>query len=99
MSARLGKYVQTDEERKRYTLDYSDWLDPGEVVSTTVFVITPATDPLLMVDGITMDPTRVMVQYYVSGGKTGVTYEVTPKIATSLNQIKEDVVVVSIREP
>ena len=29
---RLGSFVKSPVERKRYTIDYSDWLDTGETV-------------------------------------------------------------------
>jgi hypothetical protein len=97
--SRVGKYVQTDDERKRYAVDYSDWLDPGEQVSAAVFDVLPITDPVLEITSIQVAPAGDAVQYYVSGGRTGTTYEATIAITTNLSQIKEDVIVVSIREP
>jgi hypothetical protein len=96
---RIGKYVQTSDERKRYSIDYSEWLDSGETVSTAVFDILPVTVPALVVDAIGVFPDGLSIQYYVSGGLTGITYDAFVKITTNMSQIKEDGIVVSIREP
>ena len=37
----LGKYYKAPDERKRYSIDYSDWLDTAERLSSVTFQVTP----------------------------------------------------------
>jgi hypothetical protein len=99
LMSRIGKYVQSKDERKRYMIDYSDWLDTGEGISAVVFEVLPVTEPPLLISDQQINPTANTVQYYISGGLTGLTYEAVAMITTSMSQIKEDGIIVSIREP
>ena len=96
------KYVKSTLERKRYQIDWTDWLDAGELITTVDFLIVQNTvaSPLV-VDNFAVLPTGKGVQYYVSGGLTGSTYKIKPKITTNTTptQIDEDAVFVTIREP
>ena len=96
---RIGKYVQTPDERKRYMIDYSDWLDSGEAVQSVLFSITPSTTPPLVIDGVQVVTIATGVQYYISGGTNGTNYEAVASMTTSLAQTKEDGIIVSIRDP
>lgn len=97
----LAKYVKAVTDRKRYQIDYTDWLDTGEGVLGVVFTVldsTPANP--LVVDGIMVLPTALGVQYYVSGGVDGETYRITANLTTTTGpQIKLDEVLVTVREP
>jgi hypothetical protein len=97
--SRIGKYVQAEGERKRYQIDYSDWLDDGEGVQVVTFTISSATTPPLVIDGVQVLPTALGVQYYISGGLDGTTYEAIATMTTTQTQIREDGVIVAIREP
>jgi hypothetical protein len=99
--SRIGKYVQAEAERKRYQIDYTNWLDTGEAVQGVVFTVmgTPTVPPLV-VDGIMVLPTSLGVQYYISGGLDGVTYEVEATLTTTTGpQMRVDAITVVIREP
>lgn len=88
---KLGTYIKTPSERKRYSLDYTDWLETGETIVTRSFVVTPTTGATpLLVDASAIDPSGKQVIFYVSAGIDGVTYEVEAFISTSDGQIKED---------
>ena len=97
----LAKYVKASSDRKRYQIDYTDWLDVGESVSTVTFSIpTNTVTPVLVVDGIQVLPTGLGVQYYVSGGVSGVTYAILATLTTSTGpQNKLDEILMTIREP
>lgn len=96
----LAKYVKAEGERKRYTVEYADWLDTGETVDNAVFTVVDNSLTIpLVVDDIGVSPDAVSVQYYVSGGEDGVTYEVIVTATTSGAQIKEDSLLFTIREP
>jgi hypothetical protein len=97
----IAKYVKAATDRKRYQIDYTDWLDTGESVASVAFTIannTVATP--LVVDSVLVLPTGLGVQYYVSGGVDGVTYRVLARLTTNTGpQNKLDEVLMTIREP
>lgn len=97
----IAKYVKAASDRKRYQIDYTDWLDTGEAVSGVVFSVEDnAVAPVLVVDDIMVLPTGLGVQYYISGGINGKTYRVLPNLTTTQGpQTKLDEIFVTIREP
>lgn len=96
----LKKYVKGAGERKRYSIDYSDWLDIGELLTGVVFTIpTNNVSTPLVVDDVAVTPDGLGVQYYVSGGADGEQYEVVATATTSGAQIKVDDLLFSVREP
>lgn len=98
--SRIGKAVQAQNERKRYQIDYTDWLDTGEAVSTVTFAVlnnTPARP--LVVDAVAVLPTFLGVQFYISGGLDNSTYEIVATLTTSQTQVRMDAIIVSVREP
>ncbi len=96
----LKKYIKSTGERKRYLIDYSDWLDEGETLTGVIFSVTnnSATTPLV-VDDVMVQPDGLGVQYYVSDGETGNQYEVLATASTSSLQVKVDDLLFTIREP
>ena len=96
----LTKYVKAEGERKRYSIDYSEWLDTGETLLGVIFTVpdNSMTTPLV-VDDVMVEPDATGVQYYVSGGVDGANYEVVATATTSGAQVKEDSILFTIREP
>ena len=96
----LKKYVKAASERKRYSINYSDWLDIGELLTGVTFTIpvNNATTPLV-VDDVAVTPDSLGVQYYVSAGAAGEQYEVVATASTSGAQIKVDDLLFTVREP
>lgn len=96
----LVKYVKSSGERKRYSIDYSEWLDTGELLSNVVFTV-PVNNPTtpLVVDDVAISPDGLYVQYYVSGGADGEQYEVVATATTSGAQVKVDDLLFTVREP
>jgi hypothetical protein len=95
---KLGKFNQEDSERKRYTIDYADWLDTGETVTESEFVATPATTPPLVVDDVAITGDGTKVQFYVSGGLAPTLYTVEVATTTTGAQIKIDEVLYNIKD-
>lgn len=95
---RLGSFTKTPAERKRYAIDYSEWLDTGELLSSLTFQVTPATTTPFLVDAFSIDTTRTIVVFYVAGGDSLKQYTVDVKAATTGGQIKEDVILFSVRD-
>ncbi len=97
----IAGYTKAASERKRYQIDYTDWLDTGEGVLSVIFTVdnnTVATP--LVVDDIMVLPTGLGVQYYMSAGADGVTYRVLAALTTTQGpQDKLDEILLTIREP
>jgi hypothetical protein len=91
---RLGKFVKAPNERKRYSIDYDDWLDTGETISSVVFTVDPA-DELAIASSSISSRSLAM---FIEGGDANQTYSVTVQITTSLGQIKEDTVTFAVRD-
>lgn len=95
----LAKYVKQPSERKRYQINYTNWLDTGEAVTDVVFSVDKATTPPLVVDDVMVTPDAKGVQYYVSGGITNTQYVITATLTTNNGpQVKEDEIYFSVRE-
>lgn len=97
----IAKYVKAASDRKRYQIDYTDWLDTGETVLSVAFTVENNTAlPVLVVDAILVLPSGLGVQYYMSGGVNGRTYRVLANLTTTTGpQQKLDEVFLTIREP
>lgn len=96
---KLGSFTKTPVERKRYSLDYTDWLDTGETLSTSVFTITPSTGVApLQVDASSFDATSKQLLFFVNYGDDGATYTVDVQVTTSGGQTKEDQVQFVVRD-
>jgi hypothetical protein len=93
----LGRFSKTPAERKRYAIDYTDWLETGETVASYVFTVSPTTTTPLVVDAASITTANKVVVFFVSGGATGNQYTVDAKITTSGGQVKEDVVLYNVR--
>lgn len=96
----IAKYVKAATDRKRYQIDYTDWLDTGESVTSVDFTIPVNTTTPLVVDDVQVLPSGLGVQYYVSGGEDGVTYRVLADLETNTGpQNKLDELFWTVREP
>lgn len=95
---KLGQFAKSPVERKRYALDYTDWLDTGETVNSVTFTVTPSTgtSPLL-VDSSSINASGTEVRFFVSSGDDGANYTVTALVQTSGGQIKQDEIVYLVR--
>lgn len=103
MSTLSARIKQSPSETKRWMLDYTAQLSPGEsVTGVSVSLIPVSTPPLgspaLVVNNIVLGPGGLQAVFYVSGGADGQTYEAKFLATTSINQIFEDVVEVDISE-
>lgn len=94
---RIGKFRKGPEDRKRYVVDYADWLNEDELVTDIVATGNVPADNFF-VDGYIVDVGGKEVIFYVSGGASGVSYDVTLTIDTSLQQVKEDYVTFVVTE-
>jgi hypothetical protein len=100
MTTLSARFAQSPAETKRYVMDYTLQLAPGEsILSAAVNIVQtagPTTGPALIVNGIALLPPVGGVvpgaMFFVSGGADGCQYEVQFLATTSVGQILEDVV-------
>jgi hypothetical protein len=92
----LGKYIQEPGEQIRYTIDYAQWLATGETISTATFAVTPSGGLTIPSDSIGSPATTV--SFFATGGTANTKYTVECTATTSAGQIKEDQVVILVRE-
>lgn len=86
--ANLGKFVHTPVTRKRYIIDYTDWLNSGETLTAIAFQSVPNTGTPAIVDSYSLASSTATI--FVSGGDDGVQYQILVIATTSLGQVKED---------
>lgn len=89
--SRVGKFRKVPADRKRYVIDYADWLNEDETINSVSMSGSVAFDNFY-VDGYLVDTDGKQVVFYVSGGLSGVSYDVYATITTSLLQVKQDFV-------
>lgn len=89
----LAKFVKQPLEVQDYDVSFVDWLAafPDTATSHTVSADT----------GITLGTTSLtdgIVKVWLSGGTDGVAYKVTVSIVTAGNRVKEDEIIIKIKE-
>lgn len=95
---KLGSFTKTPVERKRYTIDYTDWLDTGETLATSAFSISPSTGVApLQVDASLFSTSNKELMFFVNYGDDDTTYIVDVQVTTSGGQTKEDQLVFTVR--
>ena len=91
----LDRFIKQPAEIKKYQIDYSEWLDTGETVTsvvTAVTILNPAdtdvSEPTLTI-GTTAINGGTVYEYYVSLGTDGKRYKITFQASTSDSQTVE----------
>lgn len=99
---KLAKYTQSPSEVKRYSIEYSDWLDTGENLGSATFAVTPVTDPAFVVQSsqIVAGDTGALSQlrFFVAGGVVNTSYSIVVTAETSGGQTKQDTVLFVLRD-
>ena len=95
----LGKYCKAPDERKRYSINYADWLDTGEILTLVTFEVTPIDADPIVIDGIAIESGEKSVVFYASGGLDGKSYKAITTATTSGGQVKEDTVQYTVKAP
>lgn len=87
---KLSTFKQTPQEKKRYTVAYTNWLDDGEVVDSVVYGIDNTTVPPLIVESSAIDVGGLGISFFVSGGLDEEEYTIAILMETDAGQRKED---------
>ena len=98
----LAQFLKAPGERKKYTVDYSQWLSDGEQIASVVFGVTRQDGVSnLMPTALVVDGSSIAgltyVLFYVSGGVANVDYEVLVTMTTTQGQIKQDMIVYNVQ--
>lgn len=95
----LGKFSKTPDERKRYSISYTHWLDTGELLNEVTFEVIPIDAYPVVIDGIAIETGNKVVAFYASGGIAGKSYKVIAEATTTGGQVKEDTVQYVVKAP
>lgn len=98
MTISSARFKQAPLEVRRYVIDYTLQMSPGETVTAITPTITSPTDgPLtLVVASIAIASSGLQAAFYASGGAVNQSYEVDFITTTSIGQTFEDVVQIDI---
>ncbi len=85
----------TAGDKRKFTIDYSDWLDEGTtIVGFAVFSDTAD----LVVSGVVRNPTGT-VAFYVSGGTVGEQVTLSLSMNDTRSNIKNDTILLTVVAP
>lgn len=94
----LGRYRQRPRDIRRRQVDYRDFLETSESLSTVTPTVSPTTDTPLVVNGIVIDVNGKKFAYVVQGGEHGVSYSVSLELTTTAGQRKNDTIEFDIED-
>ena len=83
---RIGSYIDKDPESYLdYSMDWSDWMETGDVIDSSVWdiqTLTPDLSPLTT-DANTFNPATSLATIWIRGGSVSKNYTVTNTITTN----------------
>lgn len=88
---RLRKFTKDPDERKRYGIDYTSWLDTSEQITGINLAVT-GSDNTLVANTSSVSPDGKKIVFFVQGGTSGKQYSVHTTITTSVGQVREDTI-------
>lgn len=88
---RLRRFTKDPDEKKRYGIDYTKWLDTSETV-VNVSLSKTGPDSVFVVNGGSISPNGKRIIFFAQGGTSGKQYNAYVTITTSIGQIREDTI-------
>lgn len=88
---RLRRFTKDPDERKRYGIDYTKWLDTAEVVVSVTLTRT-GPDTTFVVNDSLISTNGKRVIFFAEGGTNGKQYSAYITVTTSLGQVREDAI-------
>jgi hypothetical protein len=101
MTTLSARFTQSPVETKRYVMDYTLQLAPGESISSVAINIVQTAGPTIGVPAFVVNNAALLppvngvvpgIAFYASAGGDGCQYEVQFLATTTLSQILEDIV-------
>lgn len=96
---KFSTWKQTPQEKKRFTIAYTDWLADGEVIDNVTYAIDNVTTPPLLVESSTVNGDGLGITFYISGGLDEEQYQLRILAETDAGQRKEDYFTIVVEEP
>lgn len=97
----LAKFKHTPTTRKRYQLDYSDWLaegvSPTDTIASIAFASVPNSPTPAIVDASEINSPATSVDIFISGGVDGVEYKILITMTTVDGQVKQDDILIDVK--
>lgn len=90
----LAHKPHTVGDRRRYVVDYSQWLDTGVTLSAGTATTASGT---ASVDGVTHDTTTLT--FFVNGGILNEIFTVAVQVTDSLGEVKNDTIEFFVQAP
>ena len=93
-----GRVVQQPGENIRRLIDYTRWMETGEIILSVSVSVLPATSPSFVITNLVIDPDGQKVAYFASGGVDKEDYTATFVVTTNVTQTREDEILFGVRE-
>lgn len=90
----LAKRSHTEGDRRRFVIDYSEWLDRGNTVESAVVTSDSTT---ATVDDVTTTADKVI--FFVNGGSLNETFTVSVAMTDTRTEIKNDTIDFTVVAP
>lgn len=90
----MAVLVKDPQARLDYAIDWSDYLDDGESIVTSAWLVAPAGELVCSGDSVTGTVAQVMIE----GGGLRQTYVLSNRIATSLGRIDDRSLTIRVQE-
>ena len=90
----LARYRQQPGEKRKRGIDYADFLETTETIST----VTCAVAPTGMTVTTVIDPAGKKFAFWAEGGEDGTTYVLTFTVTTNGQQRREDEIEIEVEE-
>lgn len=91
----LGRLNQTVGDRRRYVIDYSQWLDSGVTCASAVFTVTGSTSATVDTNTIVADK----VIFFLNNGLLNEVFTVNVAMTDSRGEIKHDTLQFTVVAP
>lgn len=86
------KVVQDPSSRILRALNYADWLQQGDSISTSTWTLPPA------LTLVASSHTTTLALFTITGGVDGQNYEVTNRITTTKGDWDDKTILIKVRE-
>ncbi|WP_432001224.1 hypothetical protein [Streptomyces sioyaensis] len=86
-------FIKDPSANLDYVYDWSDWLSPGETISSVEYTV-----PAALASGTANTNTATTVTVWLAGGTAGMTYRVSNRITTNQGRVDERTFSVHVEE-
>ena len=98
----LAKFVKDPDETKRYVVTWEDWLDTDEKLESVEFEVSVDSGPddaiPVVIESYALTTDLLAVVFFAAGGQALTVYKITLRVHTNGGQIKEDCVLMAVRD-